>query len=70
MKKQIILLTLILQACGGGTGGGNGGAGGSGKVILRIPAAHYSGTTSGSPTVSDVGGDKLLVFNGSGSYTA
>ena len=27
-------------------------------------------TTTGSPSVSTVGSDKVLVFNGSGSYTA
>jgi hypothetical protein len=32
--------------------------------------ANYSGTTTGSPTVSESGGNKILVFNGSGSYTA
>ena len=57
------------------TGGGAGGAddstasGGSGVVILRIPAANYSGTTTGSPTVTDDGSFKVLVFNSSGSYT-
>jgi hypothetical protein len=35
-----------------------------------MAAANYSGTTSGSPTVSDSGSDKVLVFNASGSYTA
>jgi hypothetical protein len=38
-------------------------------VILRIPAANYSGTTTGSPTVTDDGSFKVLVFNSSGSYT-
>jgi hypothetical protein len=60
---------------GGGGGGGNdtgaGGAGGKGVVILRMPDARYSGTTTGSPTVTTgVGGtDTVLVFNDSGSYT-
>ena len=31
--------------------------------------AKYSGTTTGSPTVSDDGSDKVLIFNSSGSYT-
>ena len=43
--------------------------GGSGVVILRIPTANYSGTTSGSPSVSTSGSDKILVFNSSGSVT-
>jgi hypothetical protein len=48
------------------TAGSNGG---SGVVILRIPAANYSGTTTGSPTVTDDGSFKVLVYNSSGSYT-
>lgn len=58
---------------GGGGGQGNGGtagAGGSGIVILRVPAANYSGTTTGSPTVTDDGSTKVLTFTASGSYTA
>jgi len=58
------------------TGGGGGGAhdvaaaaGGKGVVILRVPTANYSGTTTGSPTVTTDGADKVLVFNSSGSYT-
>jgi hypothetical protein len=34
-----------------------------------MPTANYSGTTSGSPTVSISGSNTILVFNGSGSYT-
>jgi len=57
---------------GGGGGGSNattGGAGGKGVVILRIPTASYSGTTTGSPTVTTDGSDKVIVFNDSGSIT-
>jgi hypothetical protein len=57
---------------GGGGGGGDdgtGGAGGSGVVILRLPTASYSGTTTGSPTVSTSGSDTIIVFNSSGSIT-
>ena len=50
-------------------GGGTGGAGGKGVVILRIPTAKYSGTTTGSPTVTTDGSDTVLVFNDSGSIT-
>ena len=61
----------------GGGGGGTAGAdnpttygrGGSGVVILRVPTADYSGTTTGSPTVSQNGSDTVMVFNASGSYT-
>ena len=58
---------------GGGTGGtpsANGADGGSGVVILRMPTADYTGTTTGSPTVSTSGTDTILTFTGSGSYTA
>ena len=62
---------------GGGGGGGQseggalaGAAGGKGVVILSMPSANFSGTTTGSPTESTSGGNKILVFNGSGSYTA
>ena len=56
---------------GGDTGatGAAGGAGGSGVVILRIPTANYSGTTTGSPTVTTDGSDKVIVFNSSGTIT-
>jgi hypothetical protein len=65
---------------GGGGGGGanalvggylNSGAGGKGVVILSMPDASYSGTTTGSPTVATgVSGKTVLTFTGSGSYTA
>ena len=55
----------------GGVGGYNvaGLAGGSGVVILRMLTSNYSGTTSGSPTVSTSGSDTILTYTGSGSYT-
>lgn len=67
-----------LVIAGGGGGGGTGaqgirylgGTGGSGVVILRIPTAKYSGTTTGSPTVTTDGTDTILIYNGSGTYTA
>jgi len=34
-----------------------------------MPADYYTGTTTGSPTVTDDGTDKVLKFTGSGSYT-
>jgi hypothetical protein len=60
---------------GSGGGGGEssphaGGAGGKGVVILSVPTASYSGTTSGSPTVTTSGVNTIMQFNGSGSYTA
>ena len=53
----------------GGTGF-TGGNGGKGVVILSMPDASYSTTTTGSPTVAtNVSGKTVLTFNGSGSYT-
>ena len=60
-----------------GSGGGGcynsncpAGAGGSGLVVLRMPTADYSGTTTGSPTVTTSGTDTILTYTGSGTYTA
>jgi len=62
----------------GGSGGSGatpnlkGGNGGKGVVILRMPTANYSGTTTGSPTVDSTvngGTETVLIFNDSGSYT-
>jgi hypothetical protein len=60
---------------GGGGGGkeaglGTGGTGGKGVVILSVPTANYSSTTTGSPTVTTSGSNTIMQFNGSGSYTA
>ena len=61
----------------GGGGGGHynapsrGGNGGKGVIILSMPDASYSGTTSGSPNVTTgVSGKTIIKFLGSGSYTA
>jgi len=56
----------------GGAGSGQaypGADGGSGVVILSVPTASYSGTTTGSPTVSTSGSNTIIKFTGSGSYT-
>jgi len=61
---------------GGGGGAGwngvdsSGGIGGSGIVILSIPTISYTGTTSGSPTVSTVGSNTILQYTSSGTYVA
>ena len=57
---------------GGGAwpGSGNSGAGGSGVVILSVPTANYSGTTTGSPTITTSGSNTIIKFTSSGSYTA
>ena len=64
------------------TGGGCGGKipsgysatnrrGGSGVVILRMPTASYSGTTTGSSVLTYTEGtDTIVVFKDSGTYTA
>ena len=51
-------------------GGATGQIGGTGVVILRVLTSVYTGTTSGSPTVTTDGDSKVLVFTGTGSYTA
>jgi len=63
---------------GGGGGGSDrlspgsfgGGSGGKGVVILSVPTASYSGTSTGSPTITTSGANTILQFNGDGSYTA
>jgi len=54
---------------GGGGAGGNSGAGGKGVVILSVLTSLYSGTSTGSPTITTSGSKTILQFNGSGSYT-
>jgi len=34
-----------------------------------MPTSYYSGTTTGSPTVTTDGSDKVIVFNDSGTIT-
>ncbi len=55
---------------GGGSYETTPGNGGSGVVILRMPTANYSGTTTGSPTVTTDGTDTILTYTSSGTYTA
>jgi hypothetical protein len=62
---------------GGGGGGGNtgaaeagtGGSGGSGVVVMKIPTANYSGTVTGSPSISTDGSFTIVEWTASGSYT-
>jgi hypothetical protein len=35
-----------------------------------VPTANYTGTTTGSPTVTTNGAFKVLTFTSSGTYTA
>ena len=44
-------------------------AGIQGVVIMRFPTSNYSGTTTGSPTVTTDGIYTILTFTGNGSYT-
>ena len=59
----------------GGAGGaetgdnGTGGDGGNGVIILRMLTAEYTGTTTGSPTVTTSGSDTILKYTGTGTYT-
>jgi len=59
---------------GGGTGGGGGlgstpsGAGGSGVVFISVPTASYSGTTTGSPTITTNGSNTIIQYTASGTY--
>ena len=46
------------------------GAGGSGLVVLRMATSNYTGTVSGSQSVSTNGSDTIITFTGDGSYTA
>ena len=45
-------------------------AGGSGVVILRLKTSQYSGTTTGSPTITTDGSHTVLTYTQSGTYTA
>jgi hypothetical protein len=39
-------------------------------VILSVPTVNYTGTTTGSPTVTTSGANTIIKFTSSGSYTA
>ena len=63
--------TANLGAGGGGTSnGGTSGAGGSGVVILSVLTSKYTGTTTGSPTVTTSGNFTILQYNASGTYVS
>ena len=69
--------TATANTGGGGCGSGNqgtigktGGTGATGVVILSVPDANYSGTVTGSPTVTTgVSGNTVIKFTGTGTYT-
>jgi len=59
----------------GGGGGATGdagsytsGSGGSGVIILRMNTSDYSGSVTGSPTVTTSGSETILTYTGSGTY--
>ena len=61
-----------------GSGGGGsvgsfsflGGNGASGIVVIKVLTSDYSGTTTGSPTITTSGSHTIIKFTASGSYTA
>ena len=56
---------------GGGAGPGvAGGNGGSGVTYMSFPTGNYTGTITGLPTVTTSGGNTILRFTNSGTYTA
>jgi len=67
------------SAGGTNTGGGGGGgtfpggtaaAGGSGVCFISMPTINYTGTTTGTPTVTTYGSTTVLKYTASGTYTA
>ena len=62
----------VANTGGGAGGGGSGSNGGSGVVIISVPTASYSGTTTGSPTITTSGSNTIIKWTstGSGTYTA
>lgn len=54
---------------GAGTSAGVGSSGASGVVILKVLTSAYSGTTTGSPTVTTDGSYTVIKYTSSGTYT-
>jgi mucin-19 len=62
--------TANLGGGGGGGRGASGGNGGSGIVIISYPDTFSdAASTTGSPTFTNTGGNKIYKFTGSGSIT-
>ena len=56
---------------GGGATGATSGKGGNGVVILAMATSSYTGTTTGSPTITTSGSNTIIKFTaGSGTYVA
>ena len=70
-KQSVSNATSPTANTGSGGGGGMGAtAGADGVVILRVLTSNYSGTTTGSPTVTTDGSYTVMKFTSNGSYTA
>jgi hypothetical protein len=39
-------------------------------VVMKLPTASYTGTVTGSPTVTTDGSSTIVKWTASGSYTA
>jgi cystathionine beta-synthase len=65
-RESFIMTRALLKQEGIYTGG----SGGAGVVILSVPTASYSGTTTGSPTITTSGSNTIIKFTGTGTYTA
>jgi hypothetical protein len=71
-----VAATAGTDGLGGGGGGGScsscglptGADGGDGVVILRMLTSSYSGTTTGTPTVTTDGLYKVIKYTGNGTY--
>ena len=71
LSAILLFLTFETAASQTSQNNQNSGAGGKGVIIISVPDANYSGTTTGSPTVATgVSGKTVLTFTGTGSYTA
>ena len=55
---------------GGGVYGGQTSSGGSGRVTIKVETLYYSGTYTGTPTISTIGTFTCLTYTASGTYTA
>ena len=55
---------------GGISGTSDGVAGSSGVAVISIPASEYSGTYTGTPTITRAGNNIALRYASSGTYTA
>ena len=62
--------TTNLGGGGGGSDAGQANNGGSGVVILSMLTSKYTGTVTGSPTISTSGSKTIVKFTGTGTYTA